>query len=421
MKKVNSSQKTAIYHTLYLLNLSFARIVTHCQALHDAGVLRRKFNRLYQAYAQELQAEINDETLGTVSSIEHDDLNRFGRIRDARDKELRDLTTFSSMPKNAESSLPNNARNANSFPQFNQDSPVLFGRVFASGLAYGGDGGDDLGGAGVPPWIANHYQLVSWWDMERFSAESFYSLARAVEGIALHSRSHPESEVVPEEHATTDNKNLVQVASECKNIGLQLSAMYATELAEKAANGITFGERSNGLEILQGRIQDEMGLQLFLHVPVTRAERFNQEQAFGQEVFQSFPSASFDIKESGNCFVTARYTACAFHLMRVLEIGLVTFAKMFPAVPTNKENWQQIIEKTESEIRAMPNAASRAPDWKEKMEQYAQIANSFMFFKDAWRNYTAHARGKYTEDEADSIYRNVRSFMQGLTKAGLHE
>jgi hypothetical protein len=84
------TQKPKIYHTLYLLNLSFARIVTHCQTLHDTGVLKSKFNRLYQAYAQELQAEINDEALETVTSIENDDLNRFGRIRDARDKELRD-------------------------------------------------------------------------------------------------------------------------------------------------------------------------------------------------------------------------------------------------------------------------------------------------------------------------------------------
>lgn len=89
MAAVNSS-KTTIYHTLYLLNRSFARIVGHCGTFHDAGVLKRKFNRLYQAYAQELQAEINDEVLETVSRIEHDDLNRFGRIRDARDKELRD-------------------------------------------------------------------------------------------------------------------------------------------------------------------------------------------------------------------------------------------------------------------------------------------------------------------------------------------
>jgi len=58
-------------------------------------------------------------------------------------------------------------------------------------------------------------------------------------------------------------------------------------------------------------------------------------------------------------------------------------------VPTNKENWQQIIEKIESEIRAIPQAKIKPDGWKEKLEQYSQTANSFMFFKDAWRNYTA--------------------------------
>ena len=90
MAVLDSTEKAKIYHTLYLLNLSFARIVGHCRTFHDSGVLKSKFNRLYQAYAQELQAEINDEVLDIVTSIEHDDLNRFGRIRDARDKELRD-------------------------------------------------------------------------------------------------------------------------------------------------------------------------------------------------------------------------------------------------------------------------------------------------------------------------------------------
>jgi hypothetical protein len=52
--------------------------------------LKPKFNRLYQAYTQELQAEINDEVLETVSSIEAADMFRFGKVRDARDKELRD-------------------------------------------------------------------------------------------------------------------------------------------------------------------------------------------------------------------------------------------------------------------------------------------------------------------------------------------
>jgi hypothetical protein len=92
--------------------------------LHDAGVLRRKFNRLYQAYAQELQAEINDETLETVASIEADDLHRFGRIRDARDKELRDPNDVFIHAEERRRNSPNSARNADSLSQFKPDRPA---------------------------------------------------------------------------------------------------------------------------------------------------------------------------------------------------------------------------------------------------------------------------------------------------------
>jgi hypothetical protein len=88
------TKKLKIYHTLYLLNLSFARIVAHCQTLHETGIFKPKFSRLYQAYAQELQAEINDEALDTVTSIEADNMHRFGKVRDARVKELRDPRRF---------------------------------------------------------------------------------------------------------------------------------------------------------------------------------------------------------------------------------------------------------------------------------------------------------------------------------------
>jgi hypothetical protein len=62
----------------------------------------------------------------------------------------------------------------------------------------------------------------------------------------------------------------------------------------------------------------------------------------------------------------------------------------------------------------MASDANRKPTWKEDEEFYAQAASHFMFLKDAWRNYTAHARGKYTHEEAQAIMMNVRSFMQKL-------
>ena len=90
MAALDAAQKTEIYRILYRLNLSFVRIVDSCRELQETGVFRSKFTRLHQAFAQELQAEINEEVLGILHGIESDDLNRFGRIRDARDKELRD-------------------------------------------------------------------------------------------------------------------------------------------------------------------------------------------------------------------------------------------------------------------------------------------------------------------------------------------
>jgi len=43
-----------------------------------------------------------------------------------------------------------------------------------------------------------------------------------------------------------------------------------------------------------------------------------------------------------------------------------------------------------------------------------------MFIKEAWRNYTAHAHGKYTEEEAATMVVSVRAFMQKLATR-LHE
>jgi hypothetical protein len=90
MAALDAAQKAQIYRILYRLNFSFVRIVDSCRELHGTGVFRTKFTRLYQAFAQELQAEINEDVLEILHGIESDDLYRFGKVRDARDKELRD-------------------------------------------------------------------------------------------------------------------------------------------------------------------------------------------------------------------------------------------------------------------------------------------------------------------------------------------
>ena len=82
--------KLATYHAIYRLNLSFANIVAHCRALGESGILGPEDTRLYQSFAQELQADINSRLAGILESDEADDHARFGKVRDAYEKELRD-------------------------------------------------------------------------------------------------------------------------------------------------------------------------------------------------------------------------------------------------------------------------------------------------------------------------------------------
>jgi len=84
------TQKLHVYHILYRLNLSFSNIVGHCRALQEAGSVTAKSSRLFQGYARELQAEINQELLEMMHGVELDDWGRFGKVRQAEEKRLRD-------------------------------------------------------------------------------------------------------------------------------------------------------------------------------------------------------------------------------------------------------------------------------------------------------------------------------------------
>jgi|ERR1700739_4506570 hypothetical protein len=90
MAAIDVTKKLLIYHTLYRLNLSFSNIVARIRELHDAGGLNVHSTKLFQGYTQELQAEINQELLEIMHANELDDWGRFGKIRQAEEKRLRD-------------------------------------------------------------------------------------------------------------------------------------------------------------------------------------------------------------------------------------------------------------------------------------------------------------------------------------------
>ena len=161
---------------------------------------------------------------------------------------------------------------------------------------------------------------------------------------------------------------------------------------------------------------NELDGHIFGFIPKSHGAYFAQDALFGPEVNTEFADAVVDIKEAGNCYALGRYTACVFHLMRVLEIALHKVAKdlavTFPAA-IELENWQNIIEKIESAIRdkeKLPKGTYKS----EELQYYSEAAKEFRYFKDAWRNHVSHSRVEYEIHDATKIMEHVRDFMQHL-------
>ena len=251
--------------------------------------------------------------------------------------------------------------------------------------------------------------------MEQFSADVFYGI-----GVLLCLVKHQIKHQTDLPGVVGIREGFLEhVVDACNMIGLKQSVKAANRLVE-AHRELSEEALRVGIDELEQRIKDELEDHLFMYIPPARARRYHQTEAFGPQVAKNFPSIHFDAWEAGNCFAAGRYTSCVFHLMRAVELGLAAFATVF-SLTFNHTNWHNIIEIMESKIRDMGHDPNKPNDWKEKQEKYSQTATNFMIFKDAWRNHTAHARARYTEEEADGIYRNVRAFFQRLAADGLGE
>jgi hypothetical protein len=174
------------------------------------------------------------------------------------------------------------------------------------------------------------------------------------------------------------------------------------------------------LRNIQKLIRKEMSGRSFMYIAPEQIKfwpKLSQPNLFGNVVAKAFPSTTYDVAQAGICLAVGLGTACVFHLMRVLEISLGVLGTRF-GMSLAHTNWGPAIEQIESKIRDMHKDPvwKALPDCKGQQEFYAQAASHFGVLKDAWRNYTMHSRGKYTEHEAEQILSTVKSFVCKLAE-----
>jgi hypothetical protein len=161
---------------------------------------------------------------------------------------------------------------------------------------------------------------------------------------------------------------------------------------------------------LQNRLWDDAAAIQFVHIQPEFVRFYTKDQLFGAETDEAFPSAIDDVADAGKCLALGQGTASVFHLMRVMEVGLKALANSLgiPYAPS----WESYLKQINDRIGAQHKTKTRK--WKKDEPFYRDVAGDLHTVKIAWRNPTMHIVKKYTPDEADGIFRSVRSFMQRL-------
>ena len=263
-------------------------------------------------------------------------------------------------------------------------------------------------------------RIVSLWEMLRFHADKFIEVLNLLNSLEI-LMQQPGSQLKNMKNVDFFVSQVEQLHGQLEDLGLPVSAKKADQirialtLTGPDERSSAWGHLITGYcKELRERVAHELEGRAIYYVS-DHVDLLSESPLFGDHVDEAFPSAQYDISEAGRCLAFRRQTACVVHLMRALEFGLSNLATTLGMNLTNK-NWDTIINDIEKEVRSR-NKGSHGEKWKNEDEPFfSEAAAHFRLIKNAWRNHAAHARTKYTDEEAKEIYESVRAFMRHLSQ-----
>ena len=195
-------------------------------------------------------------------------------------------------------------------------------------------------------------------------------------------------------------------------VSINIAATYRIMMFEANPRIITYSYLAPQLNTIRETVFAELRTMLFFRMDDDLRKFFEQPSLFGEGVSLKFPTASFDIEEGGKCLALGRPTACVFHMMRTMEVGLKALAKelKIPYAPS----WESYIKQIEANITTKHKSKSKK--WKAIEPFYRDALGNLISIKIAWRNPTMHIVRNYTSGEAEDVLRTVRTFMQRLSE-----
>ena len=281
-----------------------------------------------------------------------------------------------------------------------------------------------LDGGPSAPLPLHGSRLCSLWDiMEKFNVKEVADALGSL-GALLHEEPWAN---LPEELFTAllksalikTRKALIQISGDPSLI--EQVEFFQGRLEEETPAPRYETLRAQILVIYQG-LRNNLGSQLFMHVPADQAAHYNNRKILGAAVRDFFPASSLEeIVLAGNCYAAGLWTASVFHSMRFAEHGLRKLARSVGVkltdnkkpIPLEYATWNKVIDGLRSKISAERKKNKNATV-ERRMAWFASIADHCEYMKDIWRNSVAHSGRRYSKPEALAALDRVRDFSQKL-------
>jgi hypothetical protein len=256
------------------------------------------------------------------------------------------------------------------------------------------------------------HRLWSLWDlMKPFYADNFLLLFDLLNARAQDTRFGLR-------RLNADDRKMLDMVFKfeawCLELNLPSSAAKISQIRLWDTNGsLNIGKLRDLYKDLHGRLQDELDDRHFLSLSVDEAKNYWQNKSLLEpDVAAKFsPSLLEDLEEAGSCLAVERATAAVFHLMRVMEAAVGTFASKHNVKITNDLDWGTILAAIKPAIEGLPKTNETEKALK---DQHSEVFSLLYHVKQAWRNPTMHPKRTYTPEQAKEIFAAVKSYLTCL-------
>jgi hypothetical protein len=217
-----------------------------------------------------------------------------------------------------------------------------------------------------------------------------------------------------EDEKQRDFDDADKAESLCHAWGFKFSEMAAKRIKDFISQNAQVSSKDivRLFDELDHRVIDEAESRKFFSIESGKESFLEGRGQFGEAVINAFPSTIIDIEEAGKCLAFERFTACVFHLCRVIELGLRVLGDALGLPKRTNPTWSAILHKIDSELAK--EFMQMSPELQNDKQFFAGAAAMMRSVEHAWRNPTMHIERVYTEEQVKDIWNAVQGFMRHL-------